>query len=90
MSTTSNETIVIEDSERVFPCRCGETHRGDYGHYDWAHHNCFHASGLHELLPGYLMCPDCGLTFHIVPASTTGADAPSKEETRGPRGDKTA
>ena len=64
-----NETIHIgADGEREYPCRCGQTHRGDYGGYDWGHHNCFHNSPLHELtaeVPGYLMCPDCGKTFWL-------------------------
>ena len=41
---TGSETpiIYIEDGEQVYPCRCGETHRGPYALYDYGHHTCFH------------------------------------------------
>jgi hypothetical protein len=71
----SNYTIHIDaNGDRVYPCRCGETHRGDYAAYDYAHHNCFHNEPLHEIdpenVPGYLMCPSCGKTFWIEGAVT--------------------
>lgn len=70
---TGNETIHINsDGEREYPCRCGQTHKGDYAVYDWGHHNCFHNEPLHvldEAIPGYLMCPSCGKTFWIASAS---------------------
>lgn len=25
-----------------YPCRCGQTHTGDYAYEDWNHHMCFH------------------------------------------------
>lgn len=59
-------TIHIENGEQVYPCRCGQTHRGDYALYDWAHHNCFHREPLiliAEDIPGYYMCPSCGEVF---------------------------
>ena len=73
---SSDPTIHINsDGKRVYPCRCGQTHSGDYGVYDWGHHNCFHNSPLHEIdpenVPGYLMCPACGKTFWIEQAATT-------------------
>jgi hypothetical protein len=58
-------------TERYFPCRCGETHRGDYAFEEWNHHNCFHRSELVDIgrpyLPvrSYLLCMDCGEVFHV-------------------------
>lgn len=73
LTGSSNTAYFIEDGKRVYPCRCGETHRGDYGHYDWAHHNCLHRTPLWDLseemgedrIRTYLMCPDCGEVFHV-------------------------
>jgi len=65
------ETVVIEDGEQVYPCRCGETHRGDYAAYTYHHHNCYHREPLVDIgvpdLPvrSYLMCPSCGEVFHV-------------------------
>lgn len=67
MSAT-NYTVHIEQGEQVYPCRCGETHRGPYAAYDYGHHNCFHEDGLIRLMddaPNYLMCPSCGRTFRV-------------------------
>ena len=64
----SNQTIHIERGEQVYPCRCGETHRGPYAAYDYGHHNCFHEDGLIRLMDEYpndLMCPSCGKTFRV-------------------------
>ena len=67
-----NHTIMLEGNldsgtlERVYPCRCGETHTGEYAIYDWGHHNCFHDSPLVVIdAPDYLMCPDCGKVFWL-------------------------
>jgi predicted RNA-binding Zn-ribbon protein involved in translation (DUF1610 family) len=56
-----------KDGNELFPCRCGETHAGDYGFYDWAHHNCFHDERLIAIdaSDGYYMCPACGKTFYL-------------------------
>lgn len=68
---TAGITTWVEDGKEVFPCRCGTTHRGDYGFYDYMHHNCFHTSDLidlsypHMKLRTYLMCPDCGMVFNV-------------------------
>ena len=52
--------------ERVYPCRCGQTHAGQWAFEEWAHHNCYHegewcvfplGDGLHQLI-----CVDCGKT----------------------------
>lgn len=52
--------------EQVYPCRCGQTHRGEYGQEDWNHHNCYHQSPLVWIERGAeLMCMDCGETFLI-------------------------
>lgn len=52
-------------AERVFPCRCGATHRGDYAAYDFAHHECFHDSVLSRLDEESATCPDCGKVFEL-------------------------
>lgn len=62
------QTIHLDgQGKRVYPCRCGQTHRGDWGLYEWDHHNCFHNDPLIEIdseeVPGYLMCPACCKTF---------------------------
>jgi hypothetical protein len=56
---------VIEEGREVFPCRCGQTHRGDYAAETWNHHNCRHNEKLmciggiggseHQAI-----CPECG------------------------------
>ena len=67
---TGSETpiIYIEDGEQVYPCRCGETHRGPYALYDYGHHTCFHESPLIQLGDEYyLCCPECGEVFDVNP-----------------------
>jgi len=66
------ETTHYEGSEQVYPCRCGETHRGDYALYEFGHHECFHNAPLLDMgtsdgIEGYLACPDCGKTFSVKP-----------------------
>lgn len=63
----------------VYPCRCGETHRGPYAAYDYGHHECFHSPPLlllHD--PDQALCPDCGRSWQIEQDSgrgfTDGAD----------------
>jgi hypothetical protein len=68
---------VYEDGQRVYPCRCGETHRGDYAIYEYGWHNCFHTSDLLPVAddPTYVMCPECGQTWTVdpvVPVSNAG------------------
>ena len=43
---STNQTVWLENGVEVWPCGCGETHRGDYGHYDFVHHNCPHDDEL--------------------------------------------
>lgn len=62
--------MVIENGERVYPCRCGQTHRGNYALKDWLHHNCFHDGPLWELLPddsGHFICSECGKSLFTEP-----------------------
>jgi hypothetical protein len=67
MNTGSScTTLHFENGEQVYPCRCGETHRGDYALYDWGHHNCLHDSGeLHAIAEDQFMCPECGKSFVV-------------------------
>jgi hypothetical protein len=64
-ATSSNEMIHIEDGERVYPCRCGETHRGPYGGIDFDHHNCLHEAPLFPVAgdEGHFLCSCCGASF---------------------------
>ncbi len=72
-ATSTNHTTWLEfdgeHTEEVWPCRCGETHRGDYGFYDWVHHICYHNEELllntpfinqHDKLVAQVLCPLCG------------------------------
>jgi len=67
---TNNFTYYYEGNERVFPCRCGETHRGEYAHWDWVHHECLHSGRLWALeeIEGIkqFLCADCGALFEQV------------------------
>lgn len=67
-SSTTAATIHVEDGEQVYPCRCGETHRGPYAAYTYGHHNCFHHASLVQIdaeMPDDFMCPLCGEMFHV-------------------------
>jgi len=62
---TTNQTIYLdEDGDEYFPCRCGKEHRGD-AIYDYGHHQCFHEVTLFKIAKNYVICPDCGKTWHI-------------------------
>lgn len=73
--TSNQPTLYFENGEQVYPCRCGETHRGDYAYYDYWHHNCYHTSQPLLVLEAdvetedgkqdYLWCVDCGQTFWL-------------------------
>ena len=71
-ASSTTETIHIAGGERIYPCRCGQIHRGTYGATDWNHHNCFHEQPLismHALDPEmdekHYICPTCGKDFWI-------------------------
>jgi predicted RNA-binding Zn-ribbon protein involved in translation (DUF1610 family) len=67
-NTFADNIFVDEHGDRIYPCRCGETHRGPYAAYDYGHHNCLHDDGLIRLMedaPDYLICPACGKTFCV-------------------------
>lgn len=63
---TDTQSVHVEDGERVFPCRCGVTHRGQYAFEDWMHHECLHDATLVPVAgPDIFMCPDCGRVFQV-------------------------
>lgn len=62
---TNNITAVYEDGQQVYPCRCGETHRGDYAFEMWNHHNCFHGPLWVQAGEDEAMCSQCGELFDI-------------------------
>lgn len=73
-SASQSDVVHIENGEQVYPCRCGETHRGEHGVYDYGHHNCFHDVTLlffecNDPSEGDVMCPQCGKTWAVRNAS---------------------
>ena len=64
-TSTSSFTRYFEDGREVFPCHCGETHRGDYAQEDWNHHNCEH--GPMSQIEGSVVCLACGAMFDFKP-----------------------
>jgi hypothetical protein len=65
MAGTSSTNIHLEGSEQVWPCRCGDTHRGEWAVETFAHHNCFHQEPLLLLAIDYAVCGECGETFGL-------------------------
>ena len=65
----SNITEIYENGERVYPCRCGKTHRGDYALYDFGHHNCLHETNLLGIPIKdnciQAICPQCGMSWQV-------------------------
>ena len=66
-TATETATVTLEDGKEVYPCRCGETHRGEYAIHDYMHHNCFHDEPLLDIGSdigiSYWCCPICGKTW---------------------------
>lgn len=63
---TDAVTLYYEDGEQVYPCRCGETHRGPYAMYDELHHDCYHRGRLITPFdPKQVLCSECGESFRV-------------------------
>lgn len=62
-SVTMTYELIGDSYERVYPCVCGETHRGDYAFYDFGQHTCHHQQTLVEATPGLVICPACGMQW---------------------------
>lgn len=67
---SSAATYHVEGGARVYPCRCGKTHRGTYAFEDWNHHNCLHDASLTHIPldddgGGDVMCPLCGASWEV-------------------------
>ena len=62
---TSSYSVILENGEQVYPCRCGVTHRGPYAIYDYGHHTCGHPSPLIWCWEGQVMCGECGQVFGL-------------------------
>jgi len=67
-TSANNPTAHFENGVLVYPCRCGETHRGEYAAYDFGHHECLHDVRLiletvaaHPLA----ICPACGKSWQM-------------------------
>ena len=67
---------MIKKESEVYPCCCGETHRGPYALYAYMRHNCLHEDGLWFYMrdsglqsgdEGYddVLCGMCGATFAV-------------------------
>jgi hypothetical protein len=69
LTGASNRTTWIEDGEKVYPCPCGETHRGDYAMEDWIRHTCRHGDELWDMSEDGLglLCSQCGNTVGYLP-----------------------
>jgi len=69
MTITKEVTVAVDgemESTDIYPCRCGETHRGEYAAETYAQHTCFHATALIWLeYPDEAMCMGCGKVFAI-------------------------
>jgi len=61
------DTIFIEHGERVYPCRCGQTHRGDYAREDYNHDNCLHRGKLWKIGKHQVVCSQCGASWRVIP-----------------------
>ena len=68
-SGTASQTLYFGNGEEVYPCRCGQVHRGNYAVEDWNHHNCLHKEPLFRLpLVGkrwQAICMECGQMFQV-------------------------
>jgi CDGSH-type Zn-finger protein len=62
---STNQTIWIEDGEEVYPCRCGETHRGDYALYTVMHHEHDHDEVFWDIAD-IGICTGCGKTIIVI------------------------
>ena len=53
--------------EQIYPCRCGQVHRGDYAQETYLHHQCLHEADLILVEAGshqfQAICPLCGMTW---------------------------
>ena len=71
MWSDSNSITVHLDEEGVvvYPCRCGETHTGDYAAENYCFHNCLHECNLEGCVLGdrevQAICPDCGMAWQV-------------------------
>jgi len=65
LTGSANTALTIVDGVEVWPCRCGETHGGQYGWEDWLQHQCFHRTPLLVLSARHALCDDCGQTFRL-------------------------
>jgi len=65
-ATSANQpTIFVEGNKPVFPCRCGQTHRGDYACEDMMKHECLHNCALIRLTADVGYCPLCGTSWLV-------------------------
>lgn len=62
--------LIYEDGRRVYPCWCGETHRGEWAAEDWRHHNCDHRI-IVDLGNEQGICEACGFSVVILRCSET-------------------
>ena len=58
-------TVFMEDGKQVYPCRCGQMHKGDYACEDMMKHECIHDCALVRLTPDVVMCPLCAASWYV-------------------------
>ena len=68
-TSAENFTYHFEDSEQVFPCRCGETHRGQDAIHRHMEHECLHDDKLVMFYGGVAYCCQCGSAWEVIMAT---------------------
>ena len=62
---SNNQPYFYEDGERIYPCICGKTHRGQYAVNEYRYHNCLHETDLLVIGNSQAICPDCGMAWRL-------------------------
>ena len=66
LAGANNYTVHLDaEGNQVYPCRCGETHVGEWAIFQFGHHNCLHGEWL-LIPPSQLVCRACGAGGAIV------------------------
>ena len=71
---TDCRSLWFEEKDRVYPCPCGKTHRGDGAIEGWLRHSCLHERpgcviAIERCVDAdigkavYCICGDCGATL---------------------------
>ncbi len=64
--SSNNSTICLDNSGvQIFPCRCGQIHRGEYAPFVYAQHDCLHDTDLMLIGEHQAICPLCGESWKL-------------------------